>query len=288
MRLFILLCLFITPFFTRPASAAAETALNTSVTGASDGGSGFLDHPSRFMMATLRTEIYGPGVTLGGNGSRRPDLNTGVGTNPKDLIRAEHKFVAAYKWSPSVLTGVGLEANQVATAGFIARDPYLVLRDNQLLHTDFINWDLQGRAYAGLTDNSVKAHSPFAFRLSQTWGFRPSRGRWTLDVHGYAHLWTYGADASAQAQDFRAHFNPYVTYRISPKIAARADYRAYGNHKRNRAWNDLDSEPTTAGPGVIWDVTPAFNVNPFLDLSPGTGFKWSHSTVGVNLNWRAI
>ena len=240
---------------------------------------------SNSLAATFRVEFYGPSFT--DNPSLRPDLTTGIPNNEKDPVHTENKLTLGYRPSANTLLGVGLESNFYAIKGFQMRDPYLLMRDKKLIHSGGFNVDAQLRSYLGMTGYSQDHHLLASFRLINDMSFHPSGTRWTFTAYTYAHQYVYGS-ATAGNLDQRVFAMPMIEYQMTSNLSAVLAYKAWANHTSGSLPFAFNSEPTLLAPGLSWTALPGLNINPYLDLSPGTGFAYDNTTIGLNVNWTIL
>jgi len=234
---------------------------------------------------------YGPGLSnisaaspdatsLSGNGVQNLDSTLMAGYKLTDNIVAGP--VLAFKLMPMGKEGVG-------DAGVGLKDPFLRAIHGKVYSKGNLNLSMDLRAYLPVTAGSQKATKQFGIRSSQNLSYEIPNTRLTLISSTFVRAWLYGSQMlDGSNSDLEIVFSPNLNYQFSPKVAATlwVDLlqltHTMGDPTANLANSAIDIQP-----GVNWDVTQNFSLQPYLNFYPGV-LDFEHSSVGLNISARLL
>jgi len=103
--------------------------------------------------------------------------------------------------------------------------------------------------------------------------------RWSFGLNLVLQEYFY-TDNKSQP-DWEPYMDPNVSYKITEKLSATAEWEGYGQHTRNAATTDWHQDGTDFHIGVAYDITPDLSVNPYLQLLPGGRINMDTSSFGM-------
>jgi hypothetical protein len=214
-----------------------------------------------------------------------------------------HTFIrnsigVGYKISPDLVLGVTPRIEYVPSArDYRWADSYLRLMAPKLV--DRGNFSMIGdiRLYAPLARGprlngegmSVMTHFVPNYNFPGT--------KWSINANLY-HQWYARTDRTAP--DFATAFaknewtseiyiGPSINYQLTPTVALSVLYEFDSVHVANDDFFSYYSDSSSSNgytdlePGISWDITPNVNLNPFLNLYPGSKFNLETANVNVVL-----
>jgi hypothetical protein len=167
---------------------------------------------------------------------------------------------------------------------FLVRDPSIRLSHNSLLSSGSFNFYGDIRIFFPVTPISRDEDLLAGF---QTFVF-PSidSGKWTFAVWASAQSNFYG-DAG-RGNDLELYLGPNASMQISDKLAVNLLFEMGASHVFGAPAWQLTSDGTGLQPGVSWDITPNFNLSPFLNISITQAPGIDTTSIGASLWWRML
>jgi opacity protein-like surface antigen len=87
---------------------------------------------------------------------------------------------------------------------------------------------------------------------------------------------------------FKLWAGPYVSYNFSDSFALNVEYEMEADHYKNKPTFDFTNYQTDLMPGVVWNITPRFMVNPYVQLFTGNKVTLENSALGAVINARFL
>ncbi len=211
--------------------------------------------------------------------SRVPDLNVGRGSET-DLVNLENYLGVAYKAAPDVLLGavMNFALSPVQNHEFTMKDPYLKASHGKLINSGAFNVYADLRLGPGVSTKS-RANNQMAFVMSkQNTTYDIPDTRLTVGAITLAKVNLFKGSLLDGQKDLNLEAFPNVGYKILPNLSAVMGYDMNASHVRSSG--GLVSDGTSLQPGIDWDITPAINFNPYLDIKTGNRIAADTTTMG--------
>ena len=259
-----------------PAAAAAPTAFQGQTTASP------ISALNNFT-ASVRVEGYGPAVTS--LTAYRPNVAKGIENDPKSQIYSKNKLSLAYKLDPTWTTGVGLAFYTLSQTGNVFQEPYVFVRNSQLVHIGNFNLDLALRVYGGFTAASQKYSNAGQIRTTGDASYKISSiytAGLIYEAYDYI-LSTVKVGARKLEFDLIPHFDA----RIAENAIASLLIKTYTYHNVGNGFINA-KDPVYLSPNMTWlFASKSVAVNPYLDI-PLSRFEARYTTIGLNLNWKIL
>lgn len=232
--------------------------------------------------ATYFGQFMGPSL---GAPSRLQNDGWDKAVNDSDHdIQLYNSFGLGYKFAPDWAAGTSIRSEWRMTTGQ-GQDLTLLDPRPYVSRANIINangWNLKGVFYveAPASLASQKKGTIAAPTLYTELFYTPPGSR--LTVGTYAWFRTYFYSKSGTSRDLRAYIGPNASYKLSRTVAATLLWELEAERKRGQAINEWDNNAQDLQPGIAWDITDKWNVNPYLNMFPGGRFL-SADNIGLGV-----
>ena len=189
---------------------------------------------------------------------------------------------AAYQLTPGFRPGFAIPFNVLPAASDALqfKPIYFGILDMKILEEGNFSFHADLRIYTPLGDIAQAQDVRSGIRTTQTMIYRVPGSNWTLGSVTYFRVWMYGPKGTGYRNDVEIYFSPFADYRISKTFYATlwTDVLQLGlQHGGKGGFSNL---PVDLQPGVRWEVTPSFSLNPYLNFIPA---RLRLDTVNVGL-----
>ncbi len=191
-----------------------------------------------------------------------------------------------FEWRPSgTAAGEGVRASAGNDLTFL--DPRVGVEVANLVNT--ADFNLKGIFNAELPasqtsrDRDLVAAPAIAF----SGNYNVRNTRFSLGFSTYFRGYVYGQTGAKAGRDLRAYLSPSVSYKISPTVSAIVGYEMLAQKLRKTKGVLPDqwvSEGTDLQPGIAWDITENFNLNPYIQIYPAGKINLETSSIGMYLS----
>lgn len=166
------------------------------------------------------------------------------------------------------------------------RDPYAKIAHSSVFSSHGVTLSGDIRAHFPVTMFSRESDLRAAFQSFQALSWDPEGSSWSL-AGFFSERWNFfGSQGVGNDGDF--YFAPYLAYQLRPSLALTVMYEVMASHVLyDDAWR-FTQEGTDLEPGVSWDITPNFNLSPYLHFFPGGRISWETTSIGMLLSWKLI
>lgn len=105
----------------------------------------------------------------------------------------------------------------------------------------------------------------YGVKTTPYWWYHFQGTRWTVGSWNEAKTYP-----GAQDYTFKLYAEPYVNYRVSPKVALNLGYEMEAHHMTTSTSTlDFTNYQTDMQPGIVWNVSQTVMVNPYVQLFTG-------------------
>lgn len=245
---------------------AAQAATNTSATSAAEVAPSLKDK----LNISDTSYIYGPGAASIAKGdiSKQPNTDGSLG----DAVQAENVIAVYYKASPAVKLGpvadIKLNIDAKKPVDFAAA--WLAVKHGSVYTNG--NFALSGdlRFYAPVAGSLITG-----IRSSQNMDYQVPNTRLTI-----SNYTTIRANANrGLAPKFQFTLSPYLNYQISPKVAA----TLWTDVVQLTAMNTITNEDLDIQPGMNFEISPNFSLNPYLNIRPAAADLLGSTSINVTI-----
>lgn len=208
-----------------------------------------------------------------------------------------------YKISPDLVAGAVARVDYLPKANnnTLWEDAYLRLMAPKLIDKGAFTAVGDLRFYVPTSHLSRMNGEETAIMTRFVPSYTPTGSRWTYGTIFY-HTW-YLRDARVDSVDAYAtnawssefYAGPNVSYQMTPTVALSALYEfdAVRLSNANGFFNYTSDTHSSNGftdfePGVSWDITPNINLNPFLNMYPGSNFSLDTTNINVVLGIKLL
>lgn len=260
------------------ASASGSTTLTESVASSS-----ILDKISVSYTAWL----FGSSISDPLSGTQT-DINTGK----KDLsspLKVKNYLNPTYKLSESVTVGPVLYwTYEARNRGLTMKDPYIKITNGKIYSNGNLNVLADLRASKAVTDASDKAGLTGYFASKTNTTYTIPNSRFTLGFLTFVEYDLRNGKAAPTANRYTIEGQPTVEYKVRSNLSATLYYDLNGKNTINKGFFDVTDDGTGLGPGLSWDITPAVNFSPWLEIKTGNRVATDTTQIQAILSWKLL
>ena len=203
--------------------------------------------------------------------------------NPATPQQVENYVSGYYKISDTVKVGprAHFYYSPVQGKNITMLDPLLQITDTNLYSRG--NFKLSGyaRAYLPVTAESTATGRQIQFRFLLNPNYEIPHTRFTVGVYSYAQPASYSG-YNATNTTFATYLAPYVYYQLTRTVSITSLYEmAAVRMQRQGDLTSFNNGGTDFEPGVNWDISPNFSINPYLNFY--TGNQISMDSTSINM-----
>ena len=261
------------------AVLAASTAMakSSSVAGA---GSETISETS-FFSDKLIANYFGifSGPSLGKSGMYQ---TTGYGdldpTSPQQL---EGYLTVGYKVSDSRMAGIVLDLIYKPFYGqdLQMEDPALKIGDSKFISFGGFSDSADLRLFAPTGRDPKIVNEVTAIQTLHVMSYQIHQSRLSIGSVAAAKVSFFRGNGSGKSTQL--YLGPNVSYQLSRGLSATLLYEMCARHDYgSNDFFDLTRDGTDLRPGFNWDITPNFNINPFVNLQTGNKVNLDTTTFG--------
>lgn len=197
---------------------------------------------------------------------------------------ADDLLTAGYQITPGLRLGVGFPFNFLPLGSDVLqlKPIYVGVLDAKLYESGPFSVHADFRFYTPIGEVARAQDVLSGFRTTQVSLYKATSNL-TLGAVTYFRVWAYGANGSGFRKDLEIYFSPFANYRLTQTLYATlwTDVLQLGNqHGKPGSFSNL---PIDVQPGIRWDITPAFSVNPYLNITPAK-LRADNINVGLVVN----
>jgi hypothetical protein len=270
-------------FFFQAANAAEENTWRSLPAGETLGvDTALQSETSAFDHFNLSYFGIFQGPSISDPSSYQPDLNGAPDPNRPLVLR---NFLAlGYNFSNELsLAGTAVWNWQPVMKQQVQMlDPFIRLSDSMLIHQDGFNLYSDVRAHFAVTDPSRQSDLLFGFQTFQALTYEVGMSRLTAGLYASARGNIYGK--RGYGNDFEFYLGPNLGYQVSPTIALTLLYEMQASHYLHGKNFSFNNEGTDLEPLMSWDVTPYFNLSPYLNILTGGHLSLNTTSVGMMMS----
>ncbi len=231
-------------------------------------------------------QYFGPSIT-------NPTYATSDATNDGNLTdtqNLDNTFLGGYKLTPhSEILGnfrFVLETytkNQVQDLKI--RDPWISYRDRKFYSNGPFNVNLDVRLIFPVAPNS-RGNLNTGIRSTQIATYSVPSTRLTLGTFTFVRANVLRGDVTG-LPNASFNFSSFANYQMLPTVGA----TLWSDIVQIDYWfgNDIENYAIPVSPGVNWDVTPNFSLNPMLTFYPFANEpSWEKTTIGLFISARIL
>lgn len=198
---------------------------------------------------------------------------------------ADDLLTAGYQVTPGLRPGIGMPFNFVPmTSSVIQIKPlYFGLIDMKLFESGNLKIHGDARLYTPIGDVAATQDVKTGVRFSQIALYRVGDTNLTLGSYTYIRYWVYGKNGTGFRNDFEVYFSPFANYRLTRSLYATlwTDVLQLGHQYGTPS--GLKNLPVDIQPGIRWDITESFSINPYLNFIPAA-LRLDTVNVGLVVN----
>jgi len=192
----------------------------------------------------------------------------GLGYSLSELVGVSAS--AAWSWQPVLKQQLQLH------------DPFLRLSHNSLFYTGGLNLYADVRAHFPVTSISRDNDLLLGVQFFQALTYDIPETRLTLGLYTSERGNIFGGEG--YGDDLELYVAPNVNYQVSPTVAFTVLYEFQFSHTFGRRAMNINYDGSDIQPGVRWDITRQFWVNPYLNILP-SNFGLGTTSFGLMMNW---
>ena len=254
------------------AVALAETTTTTSIPTPSSSGTSTTSLKSETALDHIGVTYFGifSGPSVGTPNRFQPDSQGALDpTSPQQL---ESFLTTGYKWDNGNKL-VGAVADFIYTPfngqDLMMKDPAFKIGDKKLWTLGGVTDNADLRIFAPTSAAAVKGKEITAFQTLHIVSYDVPHSRLSLGTYFVAKLSLYQDGGSGKA--FQLYLGPNASYQLSKTVQATLLYEVNAKHMygSNVGFWDMSRDGTDLEPGINWDITPNFSINPFLNINSG-------------------
>ncbi len=198
----------------------------------------------------------------------------------------------AYQLNPqmTLMPTIGALANGSveSTPGRVVLDtPYITLSHNSLVKQGSYNLAGQVRSYLPLSESFRSKNLLNVVRFTQIQSYTLTGTPWALGLASYVQGYFYSQTATNSPR-LKTYLSPSANYQLKQNVALGVLYEMSAAQTQGMSWNGFSSTGTDLEPYVNWDISPALNLNAYLDLKTGGRVSASTTQLGATLTWRLL
>ena len=229
--------------------------------------------------------LYGPSVRNPTSFQPTPE---GLPDRDRPVLVKNH-LTMGYDVSERLLIAGTLPFTWVPVQGqrFEVRDPYLRVGLDHLLRTDLLNYYADLRVHFPVTKDSRNQDMLASVQTFHVLTVTPgTRSNLSLDLFTSARANFFGDQGFGT--DLELYLAPELSYQMTPTVGLTILYEMGASHWfGDKPWL-FRSDGTDLEPGISWDVSPSFNVHPYMNIFPSGSVSWDSTSVGLMLNWKLL
>jgi len=229
--------------------------------------------------------LYGPSVR--NPKSFQPSPKGGPDRERPVLVR--NHLTLGYDFSETLLIAGTLPFTWIPVQGhrLEVMDPYVRVGLDHILQNDYLNYYVDLRVHFPVTRESRDQDMLAAFQMFQILTLVPgSNSSLSLDLFGSARTNFFGKQGSGA--DLELYLAPQLNYQMTSTVALTVLYEMGASHWFGEKPFVFHSDGTDLEPGLSWDVTPKFNLHPYLNIFPSGKVSWDSTSVGLMMNWKML
>lgn len=166
-------------------------------------------------------------------------------------------------------------------------DPFIRLSHSRLINTDHFNLYGDFRVHFGVSSTSRQNDYLTGFQTFQALSYIPGDdGSVILSLYGSARYNVFGKQG--RGSDVELYLAPHLTAEIIPSLSFTLLYEMQAIHLFGARVGTLDNDGTDLQLGLAWEISPLLNMNPYINLYPGSSISLESSSFGMTLSWKMI
>jgi hypothetical protein len=166
------------------------------------------------------------------------------------------------------------------------QDPFIRLSDTSLFQMGNFNLYADLRVHFGTSASSRQNDQYFGVQTVEVATYVLPDSPLTLALYGALRGNVFGKHGNGY--DLEMYLGPNINYQITPKLLATVLYEMRASHIYGAKVGVLNNDGTDLQPGVTWEMTPKFMINPYLNLLTGGKINLKTTTIGLMANWNLL
>ncbi|MCM2279430.1 MAG: hypothetical protein NDJ89_15250 [Oligoflexia bacterium] len=166
---------------------------------------------------------------------------------------------------------------------FSIRDPFLRISHNSLINTDRVNLYADLRFHFPVTTISRQNDLLAGVQSFQSLSWQPGGSPVAFTLFGSVRYNYFGRQG--YGNDLEVYLAPYMAYQLRHNLALTLLYEMEGSHFFGDAPGAFRNHGPDLEPGISWEVTPSFVINPYLNIFPHDSFSLRTMSLGMTMFW---
>ncbi len=242
--------------------------------------------------------FIGPALTDSSSGLQ-PNVDTGL-ADPSAPLKLKNYLSTSYKLTDNTSASFTLYwINQARGLGMTLNDPYFKVGNSKLLSLGNFNLTADVRLAVPVSQRSRDTGLLTYVMSKQVSSYEIPNSRFSLSLTTYAitNLYKDAINRNAQDDDGNTVSKPFkafefyagtsVDYKILPTLSAGLFYEMAAHHPYGNV-DSMNNDGTDLEPNVSWDITPAINLNPYLDIKTGNRIALDTTQIGFLFSWKLL
>jgi len=194
-----------------------------------------------------------------------------VVVSQRNAINFDSELTVAYKLTSDLSVGpvVPFLLVPVLGQGIIMGDAGVKISQHDTVNTGGLKISTNLILQAPTSGGSEARNMKYAVKSTPSIQYRAAGSRFTLGAWTEAK-WYAGVSVD---KTFKLYGQPYVSYRISPSLAAVVGFEAEAHHNVGQQGVQFSNYQSDFLPGLLWNVSKSVAVNPYVQLFTGNGTR---------------
>lgn len=161
-------------------------------------------------------------------------------------------------------------------------DPRIAISRSKVANIGPVQWGLTRMGLeVPVIDASRAKDRLVTLMFLQSFSLSPSSSRWSIGADIDTRLRVH--QGAAADSDIYAYLGVYPAYQISPSLAAVFNFEMDAQHLRGASITDFEAVSTYLRPSLSWNVSPDFNVSPYVAVPVFQSLDAADTQVGMEL-----